>query len=135
MVTLLSVTCLCIAPRDSLAHAYPDHADPKVGATISAAPSIVRIWFDSDLEPLFSSIHVQDQSGKNVDKDDSRVSASDPTLLEASVPLLPPGTYRVLWGCRGTGRSPDHGQLFVHHKIKLSVPGHGYHHPQHTSMG
>jgi len=97
MVTLLSVTCLCMAPRDSLAHAYPDHADPKVGATISAAPSIVRIWFDSDLEPLFSSIHVQDQSGKNVDKGDSRVNASDPTLLEASVPLLTPGTYRVLW--------------------------------------
>jgi copper resistance protein C len=97
MVTLLSVTCLCVASRNSLAHAYPDHADPKVGSTISAAPSIVRIWFDSDLEPLFSSIHVQDQSGKNVDKGDSRVNASDPSLLEVSVPLLHPGTYRVFW--------------------------------------
>jgi len=97
MAMVLSVMCLCMAPKDSLAHAYPDHADPKVGASITAPPSVVRIWFDNDLEPLFSSIHVQDQSGKNVDKGDSRVSVSDPTLLEVSVPLLPPGTYRVLW--------------------------------------
>ncbi len=97
MATLLSMMCLCLAPEDLYAHAYPDHADPKVGSTVSAGPSMVRIWFDSDLEPVFSAIHVQDQSGKNVDKGDGHVDTADPTLLEASVPLLAPGTYRVLW--------------------------------------
>jgi methionine-rich copper-binding protein CopC len=97
MVVLIAVICLIISPETLLAHAYPDHADPKVGSTVSAVPSIVRIWFDSDLEPVFSTIHVQDQSGKNVDKGDGRVDATDPTLLETSVPLLPSGSYRVLW--------------------------------------
>ena len=97
MVALISVICLFISPEDLLAHAYPDHADPKVGSTVSAVPSIIRIWFDSDLEPVFSTIHVQDQSGKNVDKGDGRVDATDPTLLETSVPSLPSGSYRVLW--------------------------------------
>ncbi len=97
MVVLICVICLFISPKDLLAHAYPDHADPKVGSTVSAVPSIVRIWFDSDLEPVFSTIHVQDQSGKNVDKGDGRVDATDPTLLETSVPSLPSGLYRVFW--------------------------------------
>jgi methionine-rich copper-binding protein CopC len=97
LAALLFFACLCIAPQVLLAHAYPDHADPKVGSTVSAAPSIIRIWFDSALEPVFSTIHVQDRSGEIVDKGDGHVDASDPTLLVASVPLLPSGTYRVIW--------------------------------------
>jgi methionine-rich copper-binding protein CopC len=97
MAMLLSMMCVYLAPEDVYAHAYPDHADPKVGSTVSAGPSLVRIWFDSDLEPVFSAIHVQDQRGNNVDKGDGRVDAADPTLLEASVPLLASGTYRVFW--------------------------------------
>ena len=95
---LLYVMCLCIVPKDSFAHAYPDHADPKVGSTVSAAPSIVRIWFDSDLEPLFSTIMVHAAKDNTmVDNGDGRVDPHDPTLLEVSVPSLPPGSYIVLW--------------------------------------
>ena len=95
---LLSGMCLCMAPKDSFAHAYLDHADPKVGSTVSAAPSIVRIWFDSDLEPVFSMIMVHAAKDNTmVDKGDSRVDPSDPTLLEVSVPALPPGSYIVIW--------------------------------------
>ncbi len=84
-------------PGTAWCHAYPDHADPKVGSTISAAPALVRIWFESDLEPLFSTIFVQDAGGKKVDKGDGRVDPSDPTLLEVSLPPLPSGAYRVFW--------------------------------------
>ena len=94
---LLMLACSCIAPQVAMAHAYPDHADPKVGSTVSAAPPIVRIWFDSDLEPVFSTIHVQDRGGKTMDKGDGRVDAADATLLETSIPPLPPGIYQVIW--------------------------------------
>ncbi|HEX8950058.1 MAG TPA: copper resistance CopC family protein [Dissulfurispiraceae bacterium] len=77
-------------------HAFPDHSDPKVGSTVSGAAR-VRIWFDGDLEPAFSTISVVDANGKKVDKGDSRVDASDATLLEVSLPPLSPGTYRVIW--------------------------------------
>jgi methionine-rich copper-binding protein CopC len=98
VAALFSVMCLCMAPRDSIAHAYPDHADPKVGSTVSAAPSLVRIWFDGDLEPVFSSIMVHAAKDNTmVDKGDGRVDPSDPTLLEVSVPPLPQGSYIVMW--------------------------------------
>ena len=95
--TLLFLAFLCTLPELSLGHAFPDHAEPKVGSVNSAVPSSVRIWFDSNLEPAFSSIIVQDANGKKVDKGDGRVDPSDATLLEASLPSLPPGAYRVIW--------------------------------------
>lgn len=85
-------------PNRAGAHAYPDHADPKVGSTVSVPPTSVRIWFDSELEPVFSTIMVHAvKDDAMVDKRDGRVDPSDPTLLEVSVPLLPPGDYRVYW--------------------------------------
>lgn len=84
-------------PAVAQGHAYPDHADPKVGSTISVPPTQVRIWFDSALEPVFSTIMVHNSDSKMVDKGDGHVDSSDPTLLEISLPPLPPGTYRVIW--------------------------------------
>jgi hypothetical protein len=98
MAALLYVMFLCMVPKDSFAHAYPDHADPKVGSMVSAPPSLVRIWFDSNLEPVFSSIMVHAAKDNTmVDKGDARVDPSDPALLEVSVPALPPGSYLVIW--------------------------------------
>lgn len=94
---ILVTVFLFIMPAAAQGHAYPDHADPKVGSTISVAPTQVRIWFDSDLEPVFSSIMVHTADGRMVDKGDGGVAASDPTLLEVSVPPLPPGKYIVIW--------------------------------------
>ncbi len=97
ILAILSVSLLCALSGTSWGHAFPDHSDPKVGSTVSGPPSIVRIWFDSDLEPAFSTLMVHNADGKMVDKRDSRVDRSDPKLLEVSVPTLPPGTYLVIW--------------------------------------
>jgi copper resistance protein C len=94
---LLFLSFLLVLPGVSQGHAFPDHSDPKVGATVSSSTSIVRIWFDGDLEPVFSTIVVQDASGKKVDKGNGRVNPSDAKLLEISVPPLQAGTYRVVW--------------------------------------
>jgi len=86
-----------VLPGVSQGHAFPDHSDPKVGSTVSGSPADVRIWFDGDLEPVFSTIAVQDSGGKRVDKGNGRVNPSTPALLEVSLPRLPAGTYRVIW--------------------------------------
>src|SRR5208283_5025918 len=88
---------LLALPGVSQGHAFPDHSDPRVGSTVSVSPTTVRIWFDSEMEPAFSTITVQDANGRRVDKGDGRVDASDATLLEVSMPSLPPGSYRVIW--------------------------------------
>ena len=96
-VVLFSVLFLYAAPNISYGHAFPDHADPKVGSTVTAPPVSVRIWFSGALEPAFCTIAVLDANGRKVDKGDGRVNPSDATLLETSVPPLATGTYRVVW--------------------------------------
>jgi methionine-rich copper-binding protein CopC len=88
---------LLVVPGGASAHAYPDRAEPKVGSTVSASPGQVRIWFDSELEPAFSSIEVHAPDGAKVDDGHGHVDASDSKILEVAVPRLPPGTYRVVW--------------------------------------
>ena len=96
-IAVFSLLLLSVLPEASWAHAFPDHSDPKVGATVTVSPDRVRIWFDSELEPAFSRIMVHNANGEMVDKRDGRVNPSDATLLEVSVPRLPAGTYRVIW--------------------------------------
>ncbi|MGH3579780.1 MAG: copper resistance CopC family protein, partial [Mycobacterium sp.] len=55
------------------------------------------IWFTQELEPAFSTIQVVDSAGKQVDKGDKHLDPKDATLLEVSLPELPPGKYRVIW--------------------------------------
>jgi methionine-rich copper-binding protein CopC len=78
-------------------HAFPQRADPPAGATLTAAPALVRIWFDAALEPAFSSLRVQTARGQPITHEAGQVDASDATLLTARLPPLAPGTYRVLW--------------------------------------
>jgi methionine-rich copper-binding protein CopC len=94
---VLALALLCGLPGVSWGHAFPDHCDPRVGSTVTVAPTQVRIWFDSDLEPAFSTIMVHNANNEMVDKRDGRVDPSNPTLLQVSLPKLPPGTYRVMW--------------------------------------
>ena len=95
---VLFLLLLFLMPVAAQGHAHPDHADPKAGSTVSVAPTSVRIWFDSALEPVLFSIMVHAaKDGMMVDKGDGHVDASDPTLLEVSVPPLPPGDYIVYW--------------------------------------
>ncbi len=94
---LFSLTFLFAFTEISYGHAFPDHSDPKVGATVLVAPTMVRIWFDAALEPAFSTISVQDSNAKKVDKGDGHVANADPTLLEVNLLSLSSGTYKVIW--------------------------------------
>jgi hypothetical protein len=79
------------------AHAFLDHADPKVGATVAASPAELKLWFTQNLEPAFSSVEVQDAQGNEVDKKDSRLDPDNKSLLIVSLAQLPAGTYTVTW--------------------------------------
>ncbi len=96
------------APVETWAHAFPDHSEPRVGSTVKTPPAIVRIWFDGYLEPAFSTIEVyldsapgirqfKNEGSKRVDQANGHLDPSDPMLLEVSLPVLPPGRYRVVW--------------------------------------
>ena len=92
---LLAATLL-LSPVAAWAHAFPDHSEPRVGHTVDP-PRAVRMWFDGEIEPVFSTIRVEDGDKRRVDRGDARVDAKDSTLLEVSLPALAPGRYRVFW--------------------------------------
>ncbi len=78
-------------------HAFLDHAAPRVGSTVRTAPTELVLAFTQELEPAFSTIHVLDESGAQVDKGDVHVDPHDGTLLRVSLNPLAPGTYKVVW--------------------------------------
>ena len=79
------------------AHAFLDHADPRVGSTIAQSPPEVKVWFTQNLEPAFSKLEVQDAQGKVVDKKDAHIDAKEKASFEVSLPPLKSGTYTVIW--------------------------------------
>ncbi len=97
MRTVLLAAGVLLAPAGVWAHAFPDHSEPRVGHTLDAPPPSVRIWFDGEIEPVFSTIRVEDGSKGRVDRGDGRVDPKNSTVLEVSLPPLPPGKYQVFW--------------------------------------
>lgn len=92
----LAATVLFIAmsAHTAYAHAFLDHAEPRVGSTVPAAPKEVVLFFSQKVEAAFSSVEVSDASGARVDQGKPVISA---TTMRISLKPLPPGTYRVRW--------------------------------------
>jgi copper resistance protein C len=111
---LASILFLAIQSQ-AWAHAFLDHAEPKVGGTVASSPSVIKIWFTQELEPAFSTIEVQDAQGNQVDKKDFHLDEKDKTLLIVSVPQLPDGTYSVTWHVTSvdTHRTQGHFEFTV----------------------
>lgn len=76
------------------AHAFLDHADPRVGNKVASPPRAVTLWFTQKLEPAFSGVTVTNAAGKRVDAGKPRISGN-----EMSVPLRAGGNgiYHVTW--------------------------------------
>jgi methionine-rich copper-binding protein CopC len=94
---LICAMLVALAPAQTGAHAFLDHADPRVGSTVQAAPAEVRIWFTQEIEGAFSTVNVRDAKGERVNKADSRVDSGDHTLLRVPLETLAPGVYTVAW--------------------------------------
>jgi len=101
LILTLSLVSISIAQ----AHAFLDHADPKVGSTV-AAPGKVTVFMTEELEAGFSKLQVFDAKGDEVDKKDVKVSGSTMTV---SVPKLSAGTYKVSWKAVATDTHKTNG--------------------------
>jgi hypothetical protein len=94
MMHLVAMLALPLAATSANAHAFLDHADPRVGSTVPTAPRQLTLTFTQELEPAFSSAEVRDSSGARVDQGRAQISG---TTMRVGVKPLPPGTYKVLW--------------------------------------
>lgn len=85
---------LLLAMGEATAHAFLDHAEPRVGNTVATAPREVTLWFTQKLEPAFSTITVTNAAGQRVDAGKARVSGNQ---MSVSLRSGGPGIYHVTW--------------------------------------
>ncbi|WP_322084690.1 copper homeostasis periplasmic binding protein CopC [Burkholderia sp. BCC1972] len=88
---------LAAAPVAASAHGKLESAAPATGGTVDVAPDTVRLTFNEDLEPAFSSVKVSDANGNAVTQDKAKVDASNPRVMTVALPKLAPGPYTVQW--------------------------------------
>jgi methionine-rich copper-binding protein CopC len=89
------ILLLLLSPTGSArAHAFLDHAEPRVGNKVPAAPRQVTLWLTQKLEPAFSTITVTNSAGERVDTGKTRVSGEQ---MSISLRSGGAGTYHVTW--------------------------------------
>ena len=93
-IVLIIPVLLWLVTGEASAHAFLDHAQPRVGNTVATAPREVTLWFTQKLEPAFSTITVTNAAGQRVDTGKTRVSGNQ---MSVSLPSGSTGTYRVNW--------------------------------------
>jgi copper resistance protein C len=93
LIPIIPLLALLVT-REATAHAFLDHAEPRVGNKVAAPPRAVTLWFTQKLEPAFSTITVTNAAGERVDTGKTQVSGT-----QMSVSLRPggAGTYYVKW--------------------------------------
>jgi methionine-rich copper-binding protein CopC len=95
------------------AHAFLDHAEPRVGSTVPTAPRELVLVYTQNLEPAFSSVEVSDSKGARVDLGKPSISAS---TMRVGLKQLPPGTYRVRWQVLSVDTHTTQGSFTFHVK-------------------
>ncbi len=94
VASLATASLLVLMPLAVSAHAFLDHAEPRVGNTVAASPREVKLWFTQKLEQAFSTVEVTDGSGQRVDTGKPHVDGNE---MAVSIKSLGPGSYRVNW--------------------------------------
>ena len=94
--SLIGITplLLVLATGAAQAHAFLDHAEPRVVNKVASPPREVTLWFTQKLEPAFSSVTVTNAAGERVDSGKPRVSGEQ---MSISLRAGGAGTYRVNW--------------------------------------
>jgi len=105
---VLGLGLLLLRPPPAAAHAFLDHAEPRVGSTVDAPPT-VTLFFTEPVEPAFSRVEVDDDDGKKVQTDAVRHPAPD--RLELPLPALPAGEYTVHWAVVSVDTHPTEGRF------------------------
>ena len=90
----LILLLLLFPTGNARAHALLDHAEPRVGNKVAAAPHEVTLWFTQKLESAFSTITVTNSAGERVDTGKTRVSGNQ---MAVSLRSGGAGTYHVTW--------------------------------------
>jgi len=92
-----------------MAHAFLDHAEPRVGSSVERSPPAVTLFFTEPVEPAFSRIEIEGEGGKKLATEAIRHPAPD--RLELPLPPLAAGEYTVRWAVVSVDTHPTEGRF------------------------
>ena len=88
---------IALAGAPAHAHAFLDHASPRVGSQIAAAPPRLQLWFTQGLVAVFCQVSVKGPPGFG-GSGPPRAAPGDPQSLVVDLRApAPPGVYTVRW--------------------------------------
>jgi methionine-rich copper-binding protein CopC len=93
LISIAIVVFTAFASTGARAHAFLDHANPRVGSTVATAPHELTLWFTQKLEPAFSSVEVMGPNGSSIG---GKAQVSGNTM-RVGIKAAGPGAYHVHW--------------------------------------
>jgi methionine-rich copper-binding protein CopC len=111
LITALSLLLLSLGASSARAHAFLDHASPRVGSTVGAAPQEVSLTFTQNLEGAFSTVQVTGPSGARVDQGKPQVSGN---TMRVGIKASGAGTYHVHWRALSVDTHTTQGNFTFH---------------------
>ncbi|HEV8353286.1 MAG TPA: copper resistance protein CopC [bacterium] len=98
-LTAAGVVTLMLVAAAAWGHAKLLRAVPAPGSTIARTPTIVRLWFNEELDTKRSGLSVWNARGQRVDDGHGGVDLNDLDRKAMKVVLKPilPGRYTVRW--------------------------------------
>src|SRR6201988_4524009 len=94
LIFVTSALFTVTAGKAAWAHAFLDHAEPRVGGTVPAAARELTLTYTQNLEPAFSQVEVSDATGKRVDLGKPSISGA---VMRVGLKPLTAVTYKVRW--------------------------------------
>ena len=112
-MSVFMITALFAVTADTAAkaHAFLDHAEPRVGSTMPTAPRELTLTYTQNLEPAFSQVQVSDGSGRRVDLGKPSISGA---VMRVGLKPLTAGTYRVHWRVLSVDTHTTEGSFSFH---------------------
>jgi len=99
---------LLLRPPPAQAHAFLDHAEPRVGSTVASPPALT-LQFTEPVEPAFCRVEVVGPAGNPIEI--GAVEHPAPAALRVALPPLSPGDYTVQWAVVSVDTHPTEGRF------------------------
>lgn len=107
----LTFTALSLASALVFAHAKLETSTPAVGATVTPAPTELRLTYNEPVEVAMSTVKLTGPGDKAVALDKVTADAKDEKSLIQPLPKLAPGDYRAQWNTMGHDGHHTKGEI------------------------
>src|SRR5262249_2536941 len=108
-INLIAVLPLMLLGKEvASAHAFLDHANPRVGSTVSSPPRELTLWFTQNLEAAFSGVLVTNAAGQRIDTGGAHVRGNQ---MGAGFRPGGAGPYHVHWKVLSVDPPPPDGNF------------------------